>query len=782
MAAFHFSAKIHSRSGGVRSAVRAAAYRAGEKLYDARTGESADYTRKQDVFRKAIFAPDGAPSWALERERLWNQVEARENRKDAQLAQEFELNLPRELSADENWDIVTEFVRRELVAKGRIADVAMHLAEASDGEAHPHVHILMPMRVLAGEVFGDKHPDVDRKTFFRNKERITELRETWCEFVRERAAERGVDLGPDWDHRSLEDRDLGIEPQPKIGATSSRLEKQGHLADRLNEFQETLERNGERLLADPGQALKALTDRASTFTEHDLARWIDGHCMPHQFAEILAKARAETVALGKDQHGRLRLSTNEMVVLERGMMRDAETMADRQGHSLNQRKFARALEGSYLSDEQRVAARHILEGGDLTALVGFAGAGKSTMLDQVRTVLEGTGYTVKGGALSGIAAQNLEQGSGIHARTLASWAYAWAQGKDQLTRNDVLVIDEAGMIGSRQLAHVLSTARDAGAKVVLVGDAEQLQAIEAGAAFRAITERTGAARLTEIHRQRADWQRTATRQLATGETGAALDSYRDEGRIKVAETDGLARATIVRAWLRDHHERPDESQLILAHEKKDVRAINESVRDHLKRSGEIGPEVLLDTAEGLRAFGAGDRLLFRRNDRELGVKNGTLGWVEHASVDALTVRTDDGRRVTLDPVAYQHLDHGYAVTVHKSQGVTVDRSYVLATKGFDRHLAYVALSRHRDDVTLVHSRETFADHATLTSVLSRERGKDTTLDFREELREARGFSVQTREETATREERRRLEVERIAALRERARLRPRERGRDGPSR
>lgn len=778
MAAFHFSAKILARSGG-RSAVRAAAYRAGEKLYDRRTGECADYTRKQDVFRTEIIAPDGAPAWVCERDELWNRVEAREVRRDAQLAQEFELNLPRELTGEENWEIATDFVRRELVAKGRIADVAMHLAEASDGEAHPHVHILMPMRVLDGDRFGGKHPDVDRATFFQNKRRIEELREAWCAFVREQAAERGVDLGPDWDHRSLEARDLNIEPQPKVGATASRLLHQKGRAERVAELQETLERNGERLLADPRIALKALTAHASTFTEQDLARWIHRHSTEAQFAGILTKARAELVAIGRDGDGNVRYSTDEMIALERRMMADAEGMAARTGHVV---AGSGSQPGSRLSEEQRSAAGHILEGGDLTALVGFAGAGKSTMLGQVRAELEAAGYNVRGGALSGIAAENLEQGSDITARTLASWAYAWAKGKDQLSEKDVLVIDEAGMIGSRQLAEVLRTARDANAKVVLVGDAEQLQAIEAGAAFRAITERLGAAELTTIYRQQEEWQRDATRELATGQTVAALSRYADAGALRMEETDDLARASVVRAWLRDHVEQPEASQLILAHTRADVRNINESVRDHLKRMGRIGEEVDVDTARGLRSFGAGDRLLFLRNDRDLGVKNGTLAWVEKSGVGEMVVCTDDGRRVAFNPELYQDLDHGYAVTVHKSQGVTVDKSYVLATKGFDRHLTYVAMSRHREDVSVVWSRAEFGDEAALKARLERQRSKDTTLDFAAELREARGFEgpepIAEPLAALSREERIRREAERIQRDIDANRAKRRDRGRD----
>jgi len=740
MAAYHFTAKIVARGGGLRSVVRSAAYRAAERLFDNRLGETVDYTRKRDVIAKAIFAPDGAPAWVHDRQELWNRVEARENRKDAQLAQEFELNLPREFSDAENWRLVTDFVKNELIAKGRIADVAMHRHDAGDGESHPHAHILMPMRVLDGDRFGGKHPDIDRQTFFQNRNRITELRETWCEFARARASELGIDLGPDWDHRSLEARDLDIEPQPKIGATAARLAEQKRAAERVAEFQQTLERNGARLLADPAIATKALTTRASTFTAQDLARWIHRHSTEDQFADILTKAKAQLVPVGVDRNGVERFSTAEMIALERGMMDDALALAGTAEHHAGVGAINEALSHSALSSEQQAAARHIMEGGDLTTLVGFAGAGKSTMLAAVRDVLHAAGYDVKGGALSGIAAQNLEQGSGIEGRTLASWAYAWGKGRDQLTARDVLVIDEAGMIGSRQLAHVLHAVREAGAKVVLVGDAEQLQAIEAGAAFRAISERVGAAELSTVHRQQSDWQRTATRELATGETVAALARYDTAGAITGTANAGLARATIVQRWLLDRDIEPEKSQLILAHTRADVRLINEEVREQLKRSGEIGPEVEVDTARGLRAFGAGDRLLFLKNDRELGVKNGTLGWIEKAGSGELVVRTDDGRRVAFDPTVYQDLDHGYAVTVHKSQGVTVDRSYVLATGGFDRHLAYVALSRHRTATTLVYSRETFQDMAALAGTLSRERAKDTTLDYAEELREARSFA------------------------------------------
>lgn len=739
MAAYHFSAKIVSRGAG-KSAVAAAAYRAGERLVDERTGAVFDYTSKSDVIESATLTPASTPDWASRRAELWNQVEAREKRRDAQLAQEFEINLPRELSDAENWKLLTDFARAELIGKGRVCDISFHKHIAADGLAHPHGHILLPLRVLTSDGFGGKHPDVDRKTFFQNKHRIEQLRETWCAFARERAAQLGYDLGPDWDHRSLDARELNIEPQPKIGATAVRLQEQGHAPDRIDEYQRALARNGERLLADPMIALQAMTAQASTFTERDLARWVHRHATEAQFPRILQAARAGALEVGRDTKGQVRLSTPAMIDCERRMLADAQVLAFAHAHAVDPRRLGRTLSHSKLSAEQQDAARHLIEGGDLTAMVGLAGTGKSTMLADVRAILEAQGYRVRGGALSGIAAESLQKGSGIEARTLDSLAASWRRGRDLLTNNDVLVIDEAGMIGSRQTAAVLARAREAGAKVIMVGDPSQLQAIEAGAAFRAIIERTGAASLTTIRRQAEPWQCEATRELAAGQAPAALARYAGAGMVRAAKTLEEARAAIVAQWADDRLQAPEQSRIILAYRRDDVAAINAAARATLRAEGQLGDDVALQTVNGRRAFAAGDRFLFLRNDRDLAVKNGTLGQVVSVTGRFVVVRTDDGHRVEVDPGAYDAFDHGYASTVHKAQGVTVDRSYVLATRRFDRHLAYVALSRHRDRTEVFYGQDDIADARVLARTCSRDAAKDTSLDYAEELADLRGLA------------------------------------------
>ena len=212
-----------------------------------------------------------------------------------------------------------------------------------------------------------------------------------------------------------------------------------------------------------------------------------------------------------------------------------------------------------LGEEQRAAVRHVTSGPDLALMVGFAGTGKSAMLGVARWAWEVEGYTVRGAALSGIAAEGLEGGSGIASRTIASLEYAWKDGRDLLTSRDVLVVDEAGMIGSRQMERVLSAARAAGAKVVLVGDPEQLQAIEAGAAFRALAERHGAAEITAVWRQREPWQQDATRELATGRTAEALGRYTAAGMMQAADTRETAKAALVAGWDQVRQQSPQAS-------------------------------------------------------------------------------------------------------------------------------------------------------------------------------------------------------------------------------
>jgi AAA domain len=451
------------------------------------------------------------------------------------------------------------------------------------------------------------------------------------------------------------------------------------------------------------------------------------------------------VALGKGGRGEDRFTSRDMIAVEERLHQASRRLAERELHKVSDCEKARAIasaeaRGLALSGEQRAAFNHATSPKDLGIVIGYAGTGKSAMLGVAREAWEGSGFQVRGLALSGIAAENLEAGSAIASRTIASVEHQWTQGRELLTSHDVLVIDEAGMIGSRQMERVLSAAEKAGAKVVLVGDPQQLQAIEAGAAFRSVAERHGGVEITEIRRQQIDWQRDATRHLATERTAEALQAYTEHDMVHVADTREVARAEMVNGWERARLNYPDQSQIILTHTNDEVQNLNQLARGRLRDAGDLGEDVTVKAERGDRQFASGDRLMFLRNDRELGVKNGTLGKVEQASPTRMTVKLDDGRSVAFDTKNYAHVDHGYAATIHKAQGVTVDRTHVLATPGLDRHASYVALSRHRKGVQLHYGRDDFADAGKLARTLSRERSKDMASDYSRDADMERRFA------------------------------------------
>tara|TARA_R100000935_G_C2839773_1_gene170289 strand:+ start:1047 stop:2342 length:1296 start_codon:yes stop_codon:yes gene_type:complete len=265
VAIYHLSAKVIGRSGG-RSSVAAAAYRSGERLRDARQDREHDYTRKGGVVHTEILAPENAPDWMRERDQLWNAVEAIERRKDAQLAREIEVALPRELDRGARLELLRGFVQREFVDRGMIADMAVHEGKARDGQSQPHAHVMLTMRELTGDGFGKK----DRS--WNAPDLLVGWREAWAREANVALERAG--RSERIDHRSLDaqraeaeqeverarsDRqdelalerekkviELSREPEPKIGPSATALEKRGIATERGDAFRAAQERNAQR--------------------------------------------------------------------------------------------------------------------------------------------------------------------------------------------------------------------------------------------------------------------------------------------------------------------------------------------------------------------------------------------------------------------------------------------------------------------------------------------------------------------------------------------------------
>nr|WP_234889843.1 Ti-type conjugative transfer relaxase TraA [Agrobacterium vitis] len=762
-----------------------AAYRHCAKMEYEREARTIDYTRKQGLLHEEFVLPADAPKWvrALIADRFvsgaseafWNKVEAFEKRADAQLARDLTIALPLELTPEQNIALVRDFVEKHIQAKGMVADWVYH-----DNPGNPHIHLMTTLRPLTEEGFGSKKVAVNGEDgqpvrtksgkilyelWAGSTDDFNSLRDGWFERLNHHLALGGIDLRIDG--RSYEKQGIDLEPTIHLGVGAKAIERkakeQGVRPEleriELNE-QRRLE-NTRRILNNPAIVLDLITREKSVFDERDVAkvlhRYVDG---PGVFQQLMLRIilnrqvlrlQRDTIEFATGEKVPARYSTRAMIRLEATMVRQALWLSNRDGQAVSDA----ALDATFrrherLSEEQKAAIERIAGPARIAAVVGRAGAGKTTMMKAAREAWELAGYRVVGGALAGKAAEGLEKEAGIESRTLASWELRWNRGRDVLDDKTVFVMDEAGMVASKQMAGFVDAVVRAGAKIVLVGDPEQLQPIEAGAAFRAIVDRIGYAELETIYRQREDWMRKASLDLARGNVEKALTAYEANVRITGTRLKAEAVERLIGDWNHDYDQ--TKTTLILAHLRRDVRMLNIMAREKLVERGIVGEGHVFKTADGIRQFDVGDQIVFLKNETSLGVKNGMIAHVTEAApsrIVAVIGEGDQRRQVIVEQRFYSNLDHGYATTIHKSQGATVDRVKVLASLSLDRHLTYVAMTRHREDLQLYYGTRSFAFNGGLSKVLSRRNAKETTLDYergtlyRQALRfaESRGLNI-----------------------------------------
>lgn len=777
MAIAHFSASIVSRGSG-RSVVLSAAYRHCAKMEYEREARTIDYTRKEGLLYEEFVLPADAPKWVRTliadrsvsgaSEAFWNKVEAFEKRADAQLARDLTIALPLELTPEQNIALVRDFVEKHILAKGMVADWVCH-----DNPGNPHIHLMTTLRPLTEDGFGSKKVAVmgedgqpvrtkSSKILYElwagSTDDFNVLRDGWFERQNHHLALGGIDLRIDG--RSYEKQGIDLEPTIHLGVGAKAIERKAESQgvrpelERIELNEQRRSENARRILRNPALVLDLITREKSVFDERDVAkvlhRYVDDLAVFQQLMlrimlnpEVLRLQR-DTIDFATGDRVPARYSTRAMIRLEATMARQASWLSEREGRAVS----GTILEGTFqrheqLSEEQRTAIERIAGPARIAAVVGRAGAGKTTMMKAAREAWELAGYRVVGGALAGKAAEGLEKEAGIKSRTLSSWELRWQSGRDVIDARTVFVIDEAGMVASKQMAGFVEAVVKAGAKLVLVGDPDQLQPIEAGASFRAIADRIGYAELETIYRQREDWMRTASLDLARGNVERALVAYQGQGMVLGSRLKSEAIENLIGDWNRDYDQ--TKATLILAHLRRDVRMLNIMAREKLVERGIVGEGHVFKTADGVRRFDAGDQIVFLKNEGSLGLKNGMIGRVVEAAANRVVATVGDGelrRQVIVEQRFYNNLDHGYATTIHKSQGATVDRVKVLASLSLDRHLTYVAMTRHREDLQLYYGTRSFSFNGGLAKVLSRRQAKETTLDYeRGQLyREALRFS------------------------------------------
>lgn len=465
--------------------VAAAAYRCGTPLCDERYGITHNYAGKRGAaVHSEIIAPAGSPPWVYDREGLWNRVEAAELRKDSQLARGIDVSLPIELVHDECLALVRDYVAAEFVSKGMIADVSIR----RDDSAHPHAYVLLTLRRVTPAGFGPK----ERR--WNGKSVLFEWRAAWAERANEHLARAGHSVRID--HRTLEAQQIELTPARRVGFRDRRRGDRlpDHLAERLAEQRLIAKENGEAIAEDPAVVLRALTHQWPTFTLRDLARFLqsrtDGAA---QFdAAYLAVTQSQDLVPSTCSDDNVaRFTSRDMLEAEKSLVHRALSMAMRRGRSVAPGLRSSVRSQFLLNDEQCRAFDYLLTDGDAKAIEAVAGDLEDALLTAAHRAWEAGGSRVAGVARSRTAAESLQSASGIKTQPLETCEDAWRKSQNPLTRNDVLVVAGAEMIGLKALERVFAVADRARAKLVLVGDVGAAGAATVESPFRRVLREIG---------------------------------------------------------------------------------------------------------------------------------------------------------------------------------------------------------------------------------------------------------------------------------------------------
>jgi hypothetical protein len=394
-----------------------------------------------------------------------------------------------------------------------------------------------------------------------------------------------------------------------------------------------------------------------------------------------------------------RFSTQELFALETRLVERAVNQPDAGLGVAGEDDVLDALAARpSLSDEQvELVVALTTSRRPVDVLIAAAGTGKTFSLDAARDAWQRSGHHVIGTSLAARAAAELEATAGIPSHTIASLLIALDDREHgNLRAGTVLIVDEAGMVGTRQLARILDHAAAAHTKVVLVGDPGQLPEIDAGGLLRGLGRRITPLRLSQNRRQHEPWERHALAQLRDGRIADAISSYDAHDRIHTHHNAPAARDAMCADWW--SAALAGDRVLMLATRWSDVDDLNVRARTHLHNAGRLtGPTLTVED----RPYQAGDRIMTLRNDRRLHVRNGTCALITEIDAERrdMTVRSDAGMVITL-PARYVdagHVRHAYATTIHKAQGQTVDRAFVLGSDLLYQEAGYVALSRGRSE-------------------------------------------------------------------------------------
>jgi len=776
---------VRRRTG--RSVVAAAAYRAGVRLvHDKAQGAVHDYTKKGGILARGIRAPENLPKWVYDRSKLWNAVEQTEINRNAQLAREITVNFPafyrdskgrivregdetaetdqerRELfrskvesgeyeletlPAQMMREMLESYIQENFVSKGMIADYAIHKPAKHNDERNYHAHILLTMRRVDGDGFS---PTKERA--WNNRALVSRWRESWASKVNQALEERQYSAKVY--HESFKKRGVDHIPEHYEGSAVRSKERQGIRTERGDLNREIRDGNYKKYLA-------RLTSRKSVFSKAALERAIKVSGMDS--AEEISRLQDQGILVelfdavsGKSLN---MFTTSQIRQEEEAVVQQATELSLRFGYSVDKSAINKALSKyDSLTEDQREAFDYALSDGGLKIIEGLAGAGKSHTLKAVRTALEASGYNVIGVShLNSVVADMAADGF-KGARTVGSltWHYDFAQKEGnslyrmpfRLDSKTVLIVDEAAMLSVKQDKKLFDMVKATGAKLIYVGDHRQLDSIERGGMFKHYAMKIGSRKLTTLFRYKSQWLAGCAAQFANYNFAKGLNLLAANSKNSLFWSDKLsdAQEDLVCEWSKDNLS-GKKTSFVFAYTNAEVDSLNSRIQAVRLEAGAVSHLASFDiefnkgnnlVGNKRISIGQGDRLQFKKtaylltkDKKKIKVANGFLGTVQKISADGMSiaVRLDTGDLAYINTEEYKHFDLGYAGTIYKGQGKTLDQTYLLHNRVWNSSAAYVALTRGRHPPKLFVARSIARDISSLAAQLSRQANGLTSLDF-----------------------------------------------------
>ncbi len=712
-----------SRSSG-GNACRKSAYNERSKIECERTGEVFNWKSKSDLSHHEIMLPEGASLKFKDSSYLWNAAENAERRKDSQVAKESVIALPDDkiITAQDRIELSRRYANTMFVSKGLAAQIDIHAPH--DGEKNWHAHILVTTRgfnkdgmSLATHKARETDPTI-RNGYIKEEQNPGNI---WAKIQNDYFKEKGYDL---------EVESTGIVAQLHMGPVRMR----GHLTEVVVRA-ELLREANEEAVKSPDEILKKLTEKSSVFSREDveklLVKFVEEEDRTVVRNEVFSH-KSIVQLYDRQSNGDTGLfTTQEVRSEEEKLLRFADKVNEVKLKTIQESVVQTVSQEKTLYSEQDKTLRHVTSNTQGIAIVqGRAGTGKSYTMNAIRETYERSGVKIIGLAPTHLVAGDMVKEGFQSASTVHKFLFDINNGRTSVPKGSVLMVDEAAMLGNSVLVELFNVAKERDAKVVLFGDSKQLSSVERGGMFEILSKTYGSSVLKDVQRQKIDWQKTLSERLGEGAYQQAITELNKAKAIDWQQSKEESMASLINAWAENLEKYPDRNRLILANKNIDVDVLNKAVREIRLAKGEIESQGYeLQTQRGKEVFSRGDRVAFTLTDKDIDVKSGSLGTISKLDEKSCVIKLDNNKEVSFNPNQYQGLKLGYASTIYKSQGKTIEEIYVLHDKSVNQKLSYVALSRQTQELKVfVNTAETKSlNH--LISQVSRDSRKISSLEF-----------------------------------------------------